>query len=97
MILSVAVMFQIALGGLTHWYKSHLYPFQSSSGRDPSNFIHMLLEVLIVAIGWAATWTGASAPLMNLASGQLTRIGNGSGMDQEREILSGKALPGLKF
>ncbi|KAK1925376.1 hypothetical protein DB88DRAFT_191822 [Papiliotrema laurentii] len=57
-ILFIAIIAQVALGIFVHWYKSSFHRFQTKSGRGPSNFIHMVLGVAIVIVGWATAWTG---------------------------------------
>jgi hypothetical protein len=59
-ILFIAIIAQVALGIFVHWYKSSFHRFQTKSGRGPSNFIHMVLGVAIVIVGWATAWTGES-------------------------------------
>ncbi|CAD6578761.1 MAG: hypothetical protein TREMPRED_002264 [Tremellales sp. Tagirdzhanova-0007] len=55
-----ALMFaQIGLGIFTHWVKARQgFHF---NGRGPTNFLHMILGLVTVAIGWATTYEGLTS------------------------------------
>ena len=79
MILAIGVAFQVALGIFVHWYKVAPHRFQTSSGRGPSHFLHMILGVLIVMIGWATAWTGKFGPHILHSHSSSYRNGHGMG------------------
>ncbi|TYJ58907.1 hypothetical protein B9479_000340 [Cryptococcus floricola] len=58
--LFVLCIFQTLLGIYTHSYRPtpNQKRFTTSSGRGPSNFIHMTLGLVVVAIGFATVWKG---------------------------------------
>ena len=49
---------QVLLGVGVHWVKIKRHRFTAASGRGPSNYIHMILGVVCMGIGWATVWTG---------------------------------------
>ncbi|WVQ72831.1 hypothetical protein IAR50_002392 [Cryptococcus sp. DSM 104548] len=58
--LFILSIFQTLLGIYTHSYRPtpNQKRFTTSSGRGPSNFIHMALGLIVVAIGFATVWKG---------------------------------------
>nr|XP_018262482.1 uncharacterized protein I303_05499 [Kwoniella dejecticola CBS 10117]OBR84640.1 hypothetical protein I303_05499 [Kwoniella dejecticola CBS 10117] len=55
--LFILAIFQVILGILTHWWQPK-HKFQTSSGRGPVNFLHMILGVTIVGVGFGTVWWG---------------------------------------
>lgn len=57
------VILQIVLGFFAHFYKpGHTvrnFTFETKRGRGPSNFLHVLMGIITVAVGWSACWSGA--------------------------------------
>lgn len=53
---------QILLGLFAHYYtpgwRVRRFVFETKRGRGPSNFLHVIMGVIIVAVGWSTCWTG---------------------------------------
>lgn len=58
--LFVLCIFQTLLGLFTHFYQ-RVHRLQTTAGRGPTNFIHMVLGLVIVAVGWSTVWEGLDA------------------------------------
>nr|XP_019012657.1 uncharacterized protein I206_02152 [Kwoniella pini CBS 10737]OCF51438.1 hypothetical protein I206_02152 [Kwoniella pini CBS 10737] len=55
--LFILAIIQTLLGILTHWWQPK-HKFQTSSGRGPVNFLHILLGITIVGVGFGTVWWG---------------------------------------
>ncbi|ADV21802.1 Conserved hypothetical protein [Cryptococcus gattii WM276] len=55
--LFVLCIFQTLFGLFTHFYHRP-HRLQTAAGRGPTNFIHMVLGLVIVAVGWGTVWKG---------------------------------------
>ncbi|WVQ80714.1 hypothetical protein IAT38_002819 [Cryptococcus sp. DSM 104549] len=55
--LFVLCLLQTLLGIFVHWYQ-RAHRFQTAAGRGPTNFLHMMLGVFIIGIGWGTVWKG---------------------------------------
>ncbi|WRT67692.1 uncharacterized protein IL334_004664 [Kwoniella shivajii] len=55
--LFILALIQTLLGILTHYWQPN-HKFQTSSGRGPSNFLHIILGLTIVGIGFGTVWKG---------------------------------------
>ncbi|WVQ96841.1 hypothetical protein IAU59_003948 [Kwoniella sp. CBS 9459] len=53
--LFILAIFQTLLGLFTHYYQ-RTHRFQLSSGRGPSNYIHVILGQVVVGIGFGTVW-----------------------------------------
>nr|XP_019045750.1 hypothetical protein I302_06141 [Kwoniella bestiolae CBS 10118]OCF24680.1 hypothetical protein I302_06141 [Kwoniella bestiolae CBS 10118] len=55
--LFILSIIQTLLGILTHWWQPK-HRLQTKSGRGPVNFLHMLLGLVVVGIGFGTVWWG---------------------------------------
>ncbi|WVR06275.1 hypothetical protein IAU60_003305 [Kwoniella sp. DSM 27419] len=55
--LFILAIVQTCLGVFTHFYK-RTHKFQQASGRGPSNYIHVVLGLVVVGLGFGVVWTG---------------------------------------
>ncbi|AFR95058.2 hypothetical protein C343_03148 [Cryptococcus neoformans C23] len=55
--LFVLCIFQTLLGLFAHFYQ-RVHRLQTTAGRGPTNFIHMALGLVIIAVGWGTVWKG---------------------------------------
>ena len=51
---------QIVLGIVAHWIKVPIKALQTSSGRGPVHYLHVILGLVTVVIGWVTVWYGES-------------------------------------
>ncbi|KAK4687769.1 hypothetical protein P7C73_g2349, partial [Tremellales sp. Uapishka_1] len=73
--LFILMIFQVLLGVFVHWFKSSRFSkFRSSSGRGPSNYIHMGLGLVVVGVGFATIWE-AMTEWDNFAGFGLVHVG----------------------
>ena len=56
--LLVLILVQSGLGIAVHYVKIKPHRFTAASGRGPSNYIHMVLGVIVVSIGIWTAWKG---------------------------------------
>lgn len=54
----VLIIVQILLGAGLYWLKPRRNKSTSTQGRGPTNYIHIILGLAVMAIGFAAVYTG---------------------------------------
>ena len=51
------VLAQALLGAIVHWFKR--FPGKNdATGRSPLNYVHVLLGLSVIIIGWFQVWYG---------------------------------------
>ncbi|ORY28521.1 hypothetical protein BCR39DRAFT_535096 [Naematelia encephala] len=82
--LFILVILQIALGLGSHYYRpSRTIVFSTASGRGPSNFSHVALGLVVLALGWATAWFGIDSEW---------KVYDGKGLNVGWKVLWGLAV-----